>query len=52
MRIKTIGNKRIQINITEFEDNKYKSSKGITVYDATPEEIYKLILKTLKEAEN
>lgn len=51
MRIKTIRSKRIQINIIEFENNRYKSSKGITVYDTTPEEIYKIILKTLKEAE-
>lgn len=49
MRIKTIGNKRINIQIIEFENNKYQSAKGITVYDSTPEEIYQLILKALKK---
>lgn len=49
MRIKTIGNKRINIQIIEFENNQYKSSKGITVYDSTIEEIYQLILKALKK---
>lgn len=42
---------RIEIKLVEYKGARYIKSRTLSVYKTTLEELYKLILKALKEAE-